>query len=188
MVLASFWGCSIVNLFHQTGGKKVNKSDMIKAVEQLTTQTPSTLMLAIFSMLYDELKRTLEVELLRFEKRFSEMIQGVENREKTVRDEIWKARMQMTERISRLIDGSVPPVLDFKLKDLHILYGVNFYSRVHLRRAGIIYVGDLVRLTEDEALSLKGFGPKSLNETREILKDLGLQFGMSFPNWSPPEG
>ena len=37
----------------------------------------------------------------------------------------------------------------------------------------------LVNLSEDEALKIKNFGRKSLNEVKESMKAFGLSFGMN---------
>jgi DNA-directed RNA polymerase subunit alpha len=53
-----------------------------------------------------------------------------------------------------------------------------------LQNADIKYIGELVQRTEAEMLKTKNFGRKSLNEIKEILAGLGLEFGMkleSFP-------
>jgi DNA-directed RNA polymerase subunit alpha len=54
-----------------------------------------------------------------------------------------------------------------------------------LQNAGIKYIGELVQKTEAEMLKTKNFGRKSLNEIKEILREMGLDFGMrieNFPN------
>lgn len=48
-----------------------------------------------------------------------------------------------------------------------------------LINAGIKRVIDLVNLSRDEALKIKNFGRKSLNEVEESLKAFGLSFGMN---------
>ncbi len=48
-----------------------------------------------------------------------------------------------------------------------------------LINAGIKRIIDLVNLSEDEALKIKNFGRKSLNEVKESLKSFGLSFGMN---------
>ena len=48
-----------------------------------------------------------------------------------------------------------------------------------LINAGIKRVIDLVNVPEDEALRIKNFGRKSLNEVRESMKSFGLSFGMN---------
>jgi DNA-directed RNA polymerase subunit alpha len=54
-----------------------------------------------------------------------------------------------------------------------------------LQNAGIKYIGELVQRSEGEMLKTKNFGRKSLNEIKEILHEMGLDFGMrleSFPS------
>jgi DNA-directed RNA polymerase subunit alpha len=55
-----------------------------------------------------------------------------------------------------------------------------------LKNENIIYIGDLVRKTENEMLKTPNFGRKSLNEIRDILTSLNLRFGMEVAEW-PPE-
>lgn len=52
-----------------------------------------------------------------------------------------------------------------------------------LQNAGIKYIGELVQKTEAEMLKTKNFGRKSLNEIREILHEMGLDFGMHIDNF-----
>lgn len=47
-----------------------------------------------------------------------------------------------------------------------------------LKEANIKTIGDLVQMTEQELLQHRNFGKKSLNELTEILKNMGLSFGM----------
>jgi len=47
-----------------------------------------------------------------------------------------------------------------------------------LKNANIKTIGDLVRKREYEMLRTKNFGRKSLNEIKDILHSMGLQFGM----------
>lgn len=54
-----------------------------------------------------------------------------------------------------------------------------------LKNENIIYVGDLVSRTEAEMLKTANFGRKSLNELKENLKAMGLNFGMKLTNWPP---
>jgi DNA-directed RNA polymerase subunit alpha len=53
-----------------------------------------------------------------------------------------------------------------------------------LQNADIKYIGELVQRSDGEMLKTKNFGRKSLNELKQILSELGLEFGMkleSFP-------
>jgi len=47
-----------------------------------------------------------------------------------------------------------------------------------LQNADIKYIGELVQRTEAEMLKTKNFGRKSLNEIKEILREMNLDFGM----------
>ncbi len=47
-----------------------------------------------------------------------------------------------------------------------------------LQNADIKYIGELVKRSEQDMLKTKNFGRKSLNEIKEILAGLGLEFGM----------
>ena len=54
-----------------------------------------------------------------------------------------------------------------------------------LQNADIKYIGELVQRTEGEMLRTKNFGRKSLNEIKEILAGLNLEFGMKLENFAP---
>ena len=54
-----------------------------------------------------------------------------------------------------------------------------------LQNAGIKYIGELVQRSEAEMLKTKNFGRKSLNEIKEILREMGLDFGMQIQNFPP---
>lgn len=47
-----------------------------------------------------------------------------------------------------------------------------------LQNADIKYIGELVQKSEQDMLKTKNFGQKSLNEIKEILRDMGLELGM----------
>lgn len=54
-------------------------------------------------------------------------------------------------------------------------------ARAHncLANANITRVIDLINLSEDDSLRIKNFGRKSLDEVKEVLKAMGLRFGMN---------
>jgi DNA-directed RNA polymerase subunit alpha len=56
-----------------------------------------------------------------------------------------------------------------------------------LQNADIKYIGELVQRTEAEMLKTKNFGRKSLNEIKEILREMGLDFGMHIENFPSRE-
>ena len=57
-----------------------------------------------------------------------------------------------------------------------------------LREARIKTIGDMVRKTEQDMLQYRNFGKKSLTEIKEILKGMGLSFGMEVPKHSKKKG
>lgn len=56
-----------------------------------------------------------------------------------------------------------------------------------LQNADIKYIGELVQKTEQEMLKTKNFGHKSLNEIKEILRDMGLELGMRLEHFPSRE-
>lgn len=66
----------------------------------------------------------------------------------------------------------------------------NFSTRVrkYLKEEEVIYLGDLVRLSESELLKGKNFGPISLNEIKEYLTIRELSFEMEIPDWDAYKG
>ena len=55
-----------------------------------------------------------------------------------------------------------------------------------LKNDNIVYIGDLVRMTEQDMLRTPNFGRKSLNEIKEVLQEYNLTLGMEIEEW-PPE-
>ena len=47
-----------------------------------------------------------------------------------------------------------------------------------LRKANIVYVGELIQKTDEELLNLENFGKRSLMETKDRLTELGLGLGI----------
>jgi DNA-directed RNA polymerase subunit alpha len=56
-----------------------------------------------------------------------------------------------------------------------------------LQNADIKYIGELVQKSEQEMLRTKNFGHKSLNEIKEILKEMGLELGMKLDHFPSRE-
>jgi DNA-directed RNA polymerase subunit alpha len=52
-----------------------------------------------------------------------------------------------------------------------------------LKNDNVVYIGDLVRKTENEMLRTPNFGRKSLNEIKEVLSQMGLYLGMQITDW-----
>jgi DNA-directed RNA polymerase subunit alpha len=70
--------------------------------------------------------------------------------------------------------GQMTEILDRSVDELEL--SVRSYNC--LKNANIQTIRDLVQKTEAEMLRTKNFGRKSLNEIKEILGQMGLQFGM----------
>jgi DNA-directed RNA polymerase subunit alpha len=79
------------------------------------------------------------------------------------------------EPAERALD-QMAEVLDRSVDELEL--SVRSYNC--LKNANIQTIRDLVQKTEAEMLRTKNFGRKSLNEIKEILSGMGLQFGMKF--------
>jgi DNA-directed RNA polymerase subunit alpha len=75
-----------------------------------------------------------------------------------------RAMDQMTEILNRSVDE-----LELSVRSYNCLKNANIQT-----------IADLVQKTEAEMLRTKNFGRKSLNEIKEILAGMGLQFGMKF--------
>ncbi|MBX6422012.1 DNA-directed RNA polymerase subunit alpha [Thermosulfurimonas sp. F29] len=84
--------------------------------------------------------------------------------------EIEKARSTLEEHLNKPIE-----VLEISSRSLNCLLN-----------AGLRYIGDLVTRTEAEMLRIKNFGRKSLEEIRDRLHEMGLDFGIPI-EWQPPE-
>ena len=56
-----------------------------------------------------------------------------------------------------------------------------------LKNANILKIWQLVSKTENEMLKTKNFGRKSLNEIKEVLKEMDLNLGMKLDGFVPPK-
>ena len=54
-----------------------------------------------------------------------------------------------------------------------------------LKVENVTYVGDLVRLKEQDLMKTPNFGRKSFQDIQRILASMGLTLGMNVPNWPP---
>jgi DNA-directed RNA polymerase subunit alpha len=68
-----------------------------------------------------------------------------------------------------------------KINDLEL----SIRSQNCLRNDNIKYIGDLVKKSESEMLKTPNFGKKSLNEIKNMLEAINLNFGMEIKNWPP---
>lgn len=79
---------------------------------------------------------------------------------------------QETKADRELLDKLKLPVSELEL---------SVRSNNCLREARIKTIGDLARKTEQDMLQYRNFGKKSLTEIKEVLKGMGLSFGMELP-------
>lgn len=56
-----------------------------------------------------------------------------------------------------------------------------------LKGEGVIYIADLVQKNESKLLKMPNFGRKSLNEIKNILKEMGLSLDMHLEGWPPDD-
>ena len=77
----------------------------------------------------------------------------------------------MTEEEKALYEKLKMPVSELEL---------SVRSSNCLREAKINTIADLVKRSEQEMLGFRNFGKKSLNEISDLLKEMGLSFGMQF--------
>lgn len=103
----------------------------------------------------------------------------------------------LQDQLSSFINFEEPVPSEEKPKREELPFNRNLLKRVDelelsvrsancLKSENILYIGDLVQKTENEMLKTPNFGRKSLNEIKEVLSNMGLEFGISIPNW-PPE-
>ncbi|MFH1854299.1 MAG: DNA-directed RNA polymerase subunit alpha [Candidatus Omnitrophota bacterium] len=83
--------------------------------------------------------------------------------------EVEEEEKEETEADKELLEKLKLPVSELEL---------SVRSSNCLREANIKVIGDLVRKTEQDMLLYRNFGKKSLNEIKEMLKNMGLSFGM----------
>jgi hypothetical protein len=74
------------------------------------------------------------------------------------------------------------PHLLQRLSDL----GLSVRTANCMQRENIVYIGDLVQLSESQMLKFQNLGRKSLFELKDVLSGFGLRFGMEVSGW-PPE-
>jgi DNA-directed RNA polymerase subunit alpha len=83
-------------------------------------------------------------------------------------------------------DGPAIPLNDNLFRSVDELE-FSVRSQNCLQNADIKYIGELVQKTEQEMLKTKNFGHKSLNEIKEILREMGLELGMRIDHFPSRE-
>ena len=85
-------------------------------------------------------------------------------------EEIEEEELEMTREEVSLYEKLRLPISELEL---------SVRSSNCLREANIKTIADLVKKTEDEMLSFKNFGKKSLAEIKDLLAGMGLNLGMT---------
>jgi DNA-directed RNA polymerase subunit alpha len=80
-------------------------------------------------------------------------------------------------RPEQRVEGPAIPLNDNLFRSVDELE-FSVRSQNCLQNADIKYIGELVQKSEQEMLKTKNFGHKSLNEIKEILREMGLELGM----------
>ncbi|HWP57139.1 MAG TPA: DNA-directed RNA polymerase subunit alpha [Candidatus Acidoferrales bacterium] len=83
-------------------------------------------------------------------------------------------------------DAAKPPLNENLFRSVDELE-FSVRSQNCLQNADIKYIGELVQKTEQEMLRTKNFGRKSLNEIKEILREMGLELGMKIDHFPSRE-
>ncbi len=83
-------------------------------------------------------------------------------------------------------DGPAIPLNDNLFRSVDELE-FSVRSQNCLQNADIKYIGELVQKSEQEMLKTKNFGHKSLNEIKEILREMGLELGMKVEHFPSRE-
>jgi DNA-directed RNA polymerase subunit alpha len=112
-------------------------------------------------------------------------------------DALVKAGMILRDHFASLVNFEETHVFETEIEKEVCPFNRNLLKRVEelelsvrsancLKNENIHYMGDLVQRTESDMLKTPNFGRKSLNEIKELLHAMGLEFGMVVPGW-PPE-
>jgi DNA-directed RNA polymerase subunit alpha len=88
------------------------------------------------------------------------------------------------EEVEEEVDEEVERVRDLLSRSVDELE-LSVRSSNCLTAANIRTIGDLVQKTEQEMLKYRNFGRKSLKEISDILKNMGLHFGMDISKYFP---
>jgi DNA-directed RNA polymerase subunit alpha len=89
-------------------------------------------------------------------------------------------------RVEKKDDGPPVPLNENLFRSVDELE-FSVRSQNCLQNADIKYIGELVQKSEQEMLRTKNFGHKSLNEIKEILKEMGLELGMKVDHFPSRE-
>ncbi|MDR1488327.1 MAG: DNA-directed RNA polymerase subunit alpha [Holosporales bacterium] len=112
-------------------------------------------------------------------------------------DAVAKAGAILRDHFASFVSFDEVPMYDVKGDKEELPFDKNFLRKVDelelsvraancLKNENIFYIGDLIQRSEADMLKTPNFGRKSLNEIKELLHAMDLDFGMPIPGW-PPE-
>ena len=112
-------------------------------------------------------------------------------------DALAKAGAILRDHFSSFVNFEDSPVSEKKDEGDDLPFNKNLLRKVDelelsvrsancLKNENIFYIGDLIQRSEADMLKTPNFGRKSLNEIKELLSSMDLNFGMTVPGW-PPE-
>lgn len=113
-------------------------------------------------------------------------------------DAVAYAAKILQDQLSIFINFPDEPQQERREEPAHALLNDNLFRSVDelefsvrsqncLQNADIKYIGELVQKSEQEMLKTKNFGHKSLNEIKEILREMGLELGMKIDGFPARE-
>lgn len=85
--------------------------------------------------------------------------------------------------LDKLLSPTYPAILDKRIIDV---FDLSARPLIALSKVGIIYVGQLVKLTESELFNIKNIGRKTRKDLRHKLHKFELNFSMNF-DWTIPK-
>lgn len=115
----------------------------------------------------------------------------------TPEDSIALAARILQEQFHSFVNFEDPAIAQEEEKEEELPFDRNLLRKVDelelsvrsancLKNTNIVYIGELVKMTELHLLRTPNFGRKSLNEIKEVLQAMGLGLGMQVEDF-PPE-
>lgn len=107
------------------------------------------------------------------------MISPSDNKSESRKDQPYKSvHCIECERLDRELQRRMSkPVYDLEM---------SVRSRRCLKSLGLVYLGDVAKMTEDELMRVANVGRKSVNEIKEILANHGLSLDADVSSWKRP--
>ena len=101
-----------------------------------------------------------------------------------------QAKHETLSELNKFIENELKVIENKRSLNEILLIKVNeleLSTRVEkvLKYDNVIYIGDLIKMTQGELLRTPNFGKHSLNEIKNVLKNLGLYLDMKNIKWPP---